>query len=341
MNFILEIIAAPLGWIMRAIYNLVGNYGVALILFTLVTKIIMFPLAIKQKKSMIRMSAFQPVIQNIQKKYASDPAKQQEELARLQQEHGFSMTSGCLPMVIQMPILFGLIQVIYSPLHHIFGVSKDLVTKLSPIAEGVVGTMSKYSPESGIIAAIQKSPEMFSEVLDANVISQVQNFNLTFMGLDLTGTPSIKVFNTLLIIPILSVLFMLLQQWLTTKLNGQEMNGQMIIMMGFSTLMFGYFAFLLPAGVSIYWIFTSVFGIAQELILRIFFDPEKEKQKIEEEIMAARKARKEQAKQRPAKVKAANKGDKYKEEEYSPEEAEKIKQRLEKARALDKEKYGE
>ena len=104
----LQIISIPLGWIMSRIYEIVGNYGITLILFTIVTKLLMMPLTIKQKKSMIRMNAFQPLIQNIQKKYKDDPAKQNEELARLQNEHGFSMTSGCLPLVIQMPILFAM-----------------------------------------------------------------------------------------------------------------------------------------------------------------------------------------------------------------------------------------
>ena len=72
----LQIISVPLGWIMSRIYDLVGNYGITLILFTLVTKLLMMPLTIKQKKSMIRMNAFQPLIQNIQKKYANDPTKQ-------------------------------------------------------------------------------------------------------------------------------------------------------------------------------------------------------------------------------------------------------------------------
>lgn len=341
----MELIATPLGWIMRRIYNLVGNYGVTLIIFTLVTKLILMPLTVKQKKSMIRMNAFQPEIQRIQKKYATDTQKQQEELTRLQQEHNFSMTSGCLPMVIQMPILFGLIDVIYKPLRHVVGVNKKLIADtLTPMAEKMMGTLSRYSPQTDIIKAIKQAPEAFSDVLDAATITTVQNMDLTFLGMDLSATPSLKVFNSLLLIPVLSVAFMMLQQYLTTKLNGQQMTGQTVTMLGVSTLMFGYFSFMMPAGVSIYWIFSSIFGVIQELVLRIFIDPEKEKQKIEEEIYEKRKARKEKEKQRPAKVaKAKEKAkDKYVEDVYeSAEEAEKIKQRLEKARALDKAKYGD
>jgi len=341
----MELIATPLGWLMRWIYNLVGNYGVTLILFTLVTKIILMPLSVKQKKSMIRMNAFQPVIQNIQKKYANDPQKQQEELTRLQQEHNFSMTSGCLPMVIQMPILFGLIDVIYKPLRHIVGVNKALIADtLTPMAEKMLGTLSRYSPQTDIIKAIKQAPEAFAEVLDSATIATVQAMDLTFLGMDLSATPSLKVFNSLLLIPVLSVTFMMLQQYLMQKLNGQQINGQTGMMLGMTTLMFGYFSFMMPAGVSIYWIFSSIFGVLQELILRIFFDPEKEKQKIEEEIYEKRKARKEKEKQRPAKIaKAKEKAkDKYVEDVYeSAEEAERVKQRLAKARALDKAKYGD
>ena len=341
----MQLIATPLGWIMRWIYNLVGNYGVTLILFTLITKILLLPLSVKQKKSMIRMNAFQPEIQRIQKKYATDTQKQQEELSRLQKEHNFSMTSGCLPMLIQMPILFGMIDVIYKPLRHIVGVKNALITDtLTPMAEKMLGTLSRYSPQTDIIKAIKQAPQAFAEVLDPATISAVQELNLTFLGLDLTATPSIKVFNALLLIPVVSVVLMLGQQFITQKLNGQQSNSSTTAMMLMTTLMFGYFSFMMPAGVSIYWIFSSFFAILQELILRLFIDPEKEKLKIEEEIYEARKARKEKEKQRPAKVaKAKEKAkDKYVEDVYeSAEEAEKIKQRLEKARALDKAKYGD
>lgn len=341
MNIILSIISEPLGWIMRQIYLFVGNYGVTLILFTLFTKVILFPLAIKQKKSMIRMSAFQPVIQNIQKKYANNPAKQQEELARLQTEHGFSMTSGCLPMFIQLPILFGLIDVIYKPLHFILGVSNDVITRITPVAEGIVGTLSRYSPQSGIIVAIRQNPRAFESYLSEAQMSAISSFNMNFLGMDLTATPSLKVFNTLLLIPILSAAFMLIQMIVSTKLNGQKMEGSAKVMPFVSVAMFGYFAFMMPAGVSIYWIFSSVFGIVQEFILRIFFDPDKEKEKIKEEIERAKKTRKEKEKQKPAHTAKAVKGDKYVEDTYTEEEARIVKKRLEKARQLDKEKYGE
>ena len=147
--------------------------------------------------------------------------------------------------------------------------------------------------------------------------------------------------NSLLLIPVFSVLFMVAQQFITQKLSGQQSNSQTTTMLLMTTVMFLYFSFVIPAGVSIYWIFSSVFGILTELVLYKFINPEKEKAKIEEEIMEARRLKKEEEKKRREKQKTV-KGDKFVEEVIEDkDEAEKIRQRLERARALDREKYGE
>lgn len=333
MDTILNVIATPLGYVMKIIYQFVGNYGVTLILFTLFTKIILFPLAIKQKKSTIKMSAFQPLIAEIQKKYATDKVKQQEELTRLQKDHGFSMTSGCLPMLIQMPILFGLIQVIYAPLTHVASISKQVILNATPIAQTVLGSISQYSSESSIISAVRLNADAFAGVMSSTELSFIQNFNMNFLGMDLTAIPSIKSFDILLIIPVLSVVSMVVQQILMTKLNGQKMEGAMKFMPVSSAIMFGWFAFAIPAGVSIYWICSSVFGILQELLLRIFFDPDKEKAKIAAEIAEARKKAKNNKVNEKKATPAAD-------GTMTPSQAELAKRRLEKARQLDEEKYG-
>ncbi|MEG2192488.1 MAG: YidC/Oxa1 family membrane protein insertase [Oscillospiraceae bacterium] len=334
MNAILNIVAMPLGWIMKIIYEIVGNYGVTLILFTFFTKLILFPIAIKQKKSTIKMSAFQPMIADIQKKYANDKVRQQEELSRLQQDHGFSMTAGCLPMLIQMPILFGLIQVIYNPLTHVAGLSSEVIKNAIPIAQNIVGNISAYSPELSILPAVKQNADAFIGVMSASELAFVKNFDMMFLGMDLTATPSLKVFNTLLLIPILSVLAMVAQQIIMTKFSGQKMEGAMKFMPIYSAAMFGYFGFVMPAGVSIYWIFSSVFGILQDVLLRVFFDPEKEKAKIAAEIAEARKKAKYN---KTTSNRAAPSAD----GKMTASSAELAKKRLEKARQLDAEKYGE
>ena len=92
---IIGFLAVPLGYVMRAIYGAVQNYGVAIILFTALVKVCLLPLTIHQQKSTAKMSVFSPMIQDIQKKYAKDQERAQEEMMKLQEEYGFSPTAGC------------------------------------------------------------------------------------------------------------------------------------------------------------------------------------------------------------------------------------------------------
>ena len=104
----MSILGYPLGWIMWAIYKVVNNYGVALILFTVLVRLALFPLSVKQQKSSAKMQVFQPKMQEIQKKYANNKEKQQEEMMKLYEQHGYNPMAGCLPSIIQMILLFGM-----------------------------------------------------------------------------------------------------------------------------------------------------------------------------------------------------------------------------------------
>lgn len=332
MGGIFNIFAIPLGWLLKFIYDFVGNYGVSLILFTLVTKIILFPLSWKQKKSSIKMAAFQPMMNDINKKYANDPQKRQEEIVRLQQENGISATAGCLPLLIQMPILFGLINVIYEPLRHLARIPVEAIDQAKEVVKGLGIELSRYSPQSTILTTVRSNPDAFKNIFEAEQIAFCQEINMSFLGIDLTAIPDIKHISILWIVPILSVVFMLAQQVVMTKLNGQKMEGIMRWMPIYMGVMFGYISFVIPTGVSIYWIFSSVFGILQEFVLRIFFDPDKEKAKVEEQMREARK-----------KSKAAKNGKAIpdKDGKMTASQAELAKRRLEAARKAAQEKYGE
>jgi YidC/Oxa1 family membrane protein insertase len=352
MGSLFNIIAIPLGMLLKLIYDVVSNYGLALFLFTLVTRIILLPLDWKQKKSSIRMAAIQPMVNEINKKYANNMQKRQEELMRVQQENGVSASAGCLPMLIQLPILFGLINVIYQPLTHLAKLSKEAIAAAQIVAEGLGVAFSRYSPESTILTTVRSNPEAFSKVLTADQIAYIQDINMSFLGLDLTQMPSIKEPSLLWIIPILSVVTMLGSQIIMMKLQGQKMEGPMKWMPIYTTLMFGYFAFAMPAGVTVYWIYSSVLSIGKDFFLRIFFDPEKEKAKIEEEMKERRKAEKAQGNRKAApgadgKMSAASaelgkkrlekaRASWAEEEQLSEADA----ARLERARAKEKEMYG-
>ncbi len=122
----LYILGWPLGYVMEWIYKLIPNYGWDIILFTLLITVIKIPLQLNQQKSMARMSAFQPMVAEIQKKYRDKPEKQQEELMKLQ-EQGYKPTAGCMPMLVNFLVMFGVIEVVYRPLQRIFHIGADAI----------------------------------------------------------------------------------------------------------------------------------------------------------------------------------------------------------------------
>ena len=151
MSSFFGILGGPLGYVMEFIYKyIVSDYGLSLVLFTLVLRLLMFPLRIKQQKSTARMAAYQPMIQEIQKKYAKDQKRQQEEMMKMQEEYGYSPTAGCLPMVLNMVVLFGIIEVVYRPLTYILHISTDLLTAAAT-AGNIAGG---YAQQSKIIGAV-------------------------------------------------------------------------------------------------------------------------------------------------------------------------------------------
>ena len=114
MNF-MYFLAILIGPLVKILYSFIGNYAVTMVVATLLLKLLLFPLSIHQQKSSAKMAVFQPLMNEIQQKYKNDPQKQQEELMKLQQEHGFNPMGGCLPMLLTMLVLFGFLGVVYYP----------------------------------------------------------------------------------------------------------------------------------------------------------------------------------------------------------------------------------
>lgn len=127
MGVIFEWIAIPLGWLLEFIYKFIPNYFVSIFLFTLVMRLLMFPLSLKSQKMQADRARLAPRIERLQKKYAQDPKKLQEKQMALYEKEGVSMTGGCLPMLTQMVVLLGIISVIYSPMKHLTDVPTAVV----------------------------------------------------------------------------------------------------------------------------------------------------------------------------------------------------------------------
>ena len=119
MYTIIGFIAKPLGMLLSLIYDLVGNYGISIIIFTVIVKFALYPLYAKQIKSTVRMAEFQPKMKEIQTRYANDRQMMNIKMSELYKEEKFNPMGGCLPMIIQMPIIFGLFALLRRPLDYI------------------------------------------------------------------------------------------------------------------------------------------------------------------------------------------------------------------------------
>lgn len=333
---ILSILATPLGFLVELIYKVVPNYGWTLIIFTLLTKILMFPLSVKQQKSTAMMSAYQPMLQEINKKWANDKRRQQEETLKFQQETGMSMTAGCMPMALNMLVIFGLIEVVYRPLQYVLRVSSDVIQKMLEVANaaGANLTIANYTVQNELINLVKANPGAYADLL-GDKLDAVTNFNFMFAGIDLSQKPQWGFAweqVVLWIIPLLSIITMVAMQLITTKMSGQQMKGAMKIMPWFMSIFFGYFSFTVPVGFSLYYTASNVFGFVQSIVLKKIYDPEEIKQKIEAEL-AEKRAEKKKKKQ--IVVKDATGSEIVKE----VSEAELARIRLAKARKLDEERY--
>ena len=273
----MRILGIPLGWILHFCYSLVQNYGLALVMFTVLARLILLPLSIKQQKGMVKMAMFRPKMEEIQKKYAKNPQKMNEELTNLYAREGYNPMSGCLPTLIQFPILFGLIDVIYNPLTHLLRMDAATISNAVSIAQSVLGEggMSRYSKEMSVISAVAQNPAAFSSI-GGDFVSQIQNFDFTFFGLDLGTTPNFAL-NLFLLIPILSGLTSFLMSWLSMKNNAMPnegstaaMNRSMMIMM---PLMSVWISFQVPAGVGIYWVLSNALALIQMYVLGKLYNP--------------------------------------------------------------------
>jgi YidC/Oxa1 family membrane protein insertase len=287
-----------LGWIIKTIYDFVQNYGVAIILFTVVMKLLLLPLNIKSQKAMKKQQKIQPLLAELQKKYANDQQKLQQETMKLYKENNVSMAGGCLPMLIQMPILVALYQAIQRPLTYMFNVPyknvpDDILQKVTALKEAVIesgrniGNLANLDAGQ-LLQSSQISISSWAGEVGEKVHEWYINFN--FLGLDLSRSPQDALSHLgdiagnlsvvlLLIIPVVAVISSVAQSKISMKLSGQDkksgndqaqaMNGMMTWMM---PIMTGFFTFTLPAGIGLYWIVSGFLQVLQQLALNYYFE---------------------------------------------------------------------
>ena len=288
MGIISEIIGYPLGWIMWLIYQVCHNYAFSIVIFTLITKIIMFPLSVKTQKSTAAMQAMQPKLEKLKKQYGNNQEKLQEATMQLYNDEGVNPMASCLPMFIQFPILYGIFDVVYRPITHILRVNKDIIKEVTEIVKNMsYGAEKHFSvrPELYILQAVKEKPGAFSDYPE--LVEAVTGFQNTLFGADLGATPSFrpevwdKAAVILFIIPILSGVFQLIMsiysQIRQKKMSGGEANpamGSMTLMLYVMPIFSVWIAYSFPAAIGFYWVMSSMFGLIQQIVLNNVYTPE-------------------------------------------------------------------
>ncbi|NSW92035.1 MAG: membrane protein insertase YidC [Firmicutes bacterium] len=279
----LDFIAKPLGQFLYFVYNTVAfkNYGLAIIIFTIVIKLVLLPLTIKQYRSTAKMQEIQPLIQDIQRRYKNDREKMNQELMKLYQEHKYNPAGGCLPLLIQMPILFSLYWAINQPLRFILNKTPEQINKLVEYVTQAVGKAAmSVSREIGVLNYFNEHVSELSNVSD--LLKPEELINLKFLGINLGLVPRFDtnllfgsqatVYLPLLAIPILAVATTYISSKLMTP-KASEKSGKdaststQNTMMLIGPLMTLLFSFQLPAGVGLYWIASNIFQIFQQLYI--------------------------------------------------------------------------
>jgi len=316
MLAIFDIIAIPLGWIMRVCYSLANNYFLALLLFALIMQVILLPFSIKQQKNSIRQAKLAPKIMAIRKKYAGreDAAtqqKMQEEMQQLYREENFNPMAGCGPMLLQMPILFALYYVVTNPLRYISGLTAaritELKTYLTETLEIVITEHQSYTISTmneiqkiidaggdGVTKLFEVAPELSSATLP----------DMHFWFIDMSQIPNAQpeFFSWYLLVPVLTIVFQLLTQKITRMFTYQspetkeaQQGCSMKMMNWMMPVMSAWIAYIVPVGIGIYWIFRGILMAIQQIILsKIFPAPvytEEDYKKAEKEMKTGRPIR--------------------------------------------------
>ena len=289
MSSLFDIIYIPIGFIFRLCYELVGNYGVAIIVFAVLTKLALFPLALKNEKNRLRTQQLQPKMQALQKKYKNntkDP-RYSEELQKLYAENGNPMT-GCLWQFLQLPLIWAIWNAIRRPLSYVCDMTMSTINRIAEVlysngainiskiaagatAEEISKAISSWTAtnEINLATAISDNKELVSDILAR---TKFVDIDFSFLGLNLGETPTWTSWTIL--IPIISGLTSFLVGFVSQKMisrdhikNEGSVKTNMNVLLYVMPIVSVIIGFGFSIAVGMYWIFSNILSIAQTIIV--------------------------------------------------------------------------
>lgn len=282
MSTIMNGLGTILGYVMYFCYHVLGNYALAILLFTLLTKVILLPVSIWVQNNGIKIVRLTPELNRIKASHFGDKDQIAEETQKLYKREGYNAFANLIPTFVQLILLIGLIQVIYHPLNHIFHVSGSLADAMVALTGQLTGCdVDAGSVQVTVVQAIQTG--QFTDAFHAlpgmtgDLLAQIRALDLNLFGLNLGDVP-IQVGGATLLIPILAGLAAFILCLSQNRMNPLQAEQGMAGQLGTTILSVGialFLGFLVPAGVGLYWIFSNLFTILQQFLLNIIIDPKK------------------------------------------------------------------
>ncbi len=269
MDTLMYYICYPLGYVMKWCWELLGNYGLAIILFTLCTKIILLPISVWVHKNSIKMVTIQPDINFIKAKYYGDRDRIAEEETALYKKIGYSPFASVVPLLLQLLLLSAVVYIVKQPLTSILHISGETVEALAK------GFGLEEGDQLGIIRMIQSGA-----VPDASlsaVAMQIKGFDLSFAGFSLGAEPY-KVWGIYTLVPVVAGASSLLLCWVQNAINVLQAEQSKLNKYGMTVLSVGIslsLGFFVYSGVALYWVASNLFAIAQQLALNAAINPKK------------------------------------------------------------------
>lgn len=279
MFTVFNFIGSIFGYVLWAIFWVFQNFGVAIIIFTLIFRAILFPSSIKQQRSMAANASLQAKQKEIREKYANNKAKQNEEIQKLYEKEGVSPMSGCATSLFPMFIMLGIYYSVVRPLSNVIHLSADAINHINMIP-GVYTTQNNIYSEINALRLFTNPSNvdlLINHGLPAKEITEIHNLagGFNFLGLDLLSIPKDTGFTSpIILIPILCLVTSLGSQILTMKMQGNPMQGQqgctkyMLLLLPLLTV---YISYIVPGAVGFYWVWSTIFGFVQTLLINKFF----------------------------------------------------------------------
>lgn len=313
---ILYFFANLFGYVLNFLYGLIGNYGVAIILFSILVKLIMLPLTIKQQKTVKKSAKIQEEMKQIQFKYKNDPEKMNQEVMALYKREDMSPFSGCLSSILQIILVLAVFILVSSPLTYMVKLDSEEITKLNEIVTeqsgannanrykeiAIIRYIRNLEPQSSVSeeekSETENVEENEAENQKINIYDYIEkvDLNMDFFGIDLSAVPTEDLSNwKALIIPILYVITSFISIRMTTNMQNQKQKDNLITdgseqkeeevnpmleanksMSWFMPIMSISIAIIAPLGLALYWFMNNILMIIERVILNKFIDKEKE-----------------------------------------------------------------